>query len=185
MPEYKYLGLSLAGRPIQGILYASNWWELKKKLKEIAQEHRININRIQKKSTFQYKVRKGMDKPVTGEQTAFSQEEVQRALFNMGFQVISIRKRLIDLKKRVPRQDIVIFIDAESRLPLQITGQVPGAGSVDLKLNKARVWRGCRERGQAHEESKTPQKRFHQGLGLQDERQNFRFRPSYLQAGGG
>jgi len=110
MPEYRYIGLSLAGKPVQGVLYANNRWEVKKKLREIVAEHRININRIQRKSTFQYKVRKGIDKPITGEQSAFSPEEVQRALFNMGFQVISVRKRLLDFRKRVPGQDIVIFI---------------------------------------------------------------------------
>ncbi len=51
-----------------------------------------------------------MDKPVTGEQSAFSHEEVQQALYNMGFQVISVRKRFFDIRKRVPIQDVVIFI---------------------------------------------------------------------------
>ncbi|MBN2611449.1 MAG: type II secretion system F family protein [Bacteroidales bacterium] len=111
MQEYRYIGLSLAGKPVQGILYAGNRWEVKKKLQEIAREFKINVNRVQKKSTFIYKVRKGNDKPITGEQSAFSQAEVQRALLNMGFQVISIRRKIFDFKARVPVQDIVIFIN--------------------------------------------------------------------------
>ena len=111
MQEYRYIGLSLAGKPVQGTLYAGNRWEVKKKLQEIAREFKINVNRVQKKSTFIYKVRKGNDKPITGEQSAFSLAEVQRALLNMGFQVISIRKKFFDFKGRVPIQDIVIFIN--------------------------------------------------------------------------
>jgi type IV pilus assembly protein PilC len=110
MQEYRYIGLSLAGKPVQGTLYAGNRWEVKKKLQEIARDFKINVNRVQKKSTFIYKVQKGNDKPITGEQSAFTQAEVQRALLNMGFQVISVRKKLFDFKAKVPIQDIVIFI---------------------------------------------------------------------------
>ena len=110
MPEYRYIGLSLAGRPVQGTLYVDSHWEIKKRIQEIVKEHRININQVQKKCTFIYKVRKGMDKPITGEQRAFNRAEVHRALLNMGFEVISIRKKLFDFKRKVPTQDIVIFV---------------------------------------------------------------------------
>lgn len=116
MPEFRYIGLSLAGKPVQGTLYAGNRWEVKKKLQEIAREFKINVNQVQKKSTFIYKIRKGTDKPITGEQSAFNQAEVQRALLNMGFQVISIRRKLFDFKQKVPIQDIVIFINLCSEL---------------------------------------------------------------------
>jgi len=110
MPEFRYIGLSLAGKPVQGIIYAENRWEIKKKLQDIIKEHRININKVEKKSTFVYKVRKGDEKPITGEQRAFSEAEVQRALLNMGFQIVSIRKKLFDFRSKVPTQDIVIFV---------------------------------------------------------------------------
>ncbi|MBD3341257.1 MAG: type II secretion system F family protein [Candidatus Lokiarchaeota archaeon] len=110
MPEYRYIGLSLAGKPVQGTLYAENRWDLKKKLQDIIKEHRVNINKIEKKVTFEYKVRKGLDKPISGEQRAFSQAEVQRALLNMGFQIVSIRKKLFDFRPKIPTLDIVIFV---------------------------------------------------------------------------
>jgi len=110
MPEFRYIGLSLAGKPIQGILYADNRGEIKKKLQDIIKEHRININKVEKKSTFVYKVRKGNEKPITGEQRAFNKAEVQRALLSMGYQIVSINKKLFDLRMKVPIQDIVIFV---------------------------------------------------------------------------
>lgn len=110
MPEFRYIGLSLAGKPVQGILYADNRWEIKKKLQDIIKEHRININKVEKKSTFVYKVRKGNEQAITGEQRAFNKAEVQRALLNMGYQIVSINKKLFDFRMKVPIQDIVIFV---------------------------------------------------------------------------
>ncbi len=110
MPEFRYLGLSLAGRPVQGVIYADNRWDVKKKLQDIIKEHRVNINKVEKKSTFIYKVQKGNDKPIVGEQRAFTRAEVQRALLNMGFQIVSIRKKLFDFRRKIPTQDIVIFV---------------------------------------------------------------------------
>ena len=51
-------------------------------------------------------------------------------------------------------KDIVFFIDARSRLPLQISGHIPGVGRVDLKLDEVRIRRGGREKSQAGEEPK-------------------------------
>ncbi len=110
MPEFRYMGLSLAGKPVQGVIYADNRWEIKKKLQEVIKEHRININKVEKKVTYIYKVRKGTDKPIVGEQRAFNRSEVQRALLNMGFQIIFIRRKLFEFKAKVPTQDIVIFV---------------------------------------------------------------------------
>ncbi len=110
MPEFRYMGLSLAGKPVQGVIYAENRWEIKKKLQEVVKEHRINVNKVEKKVTYIYKVRKGNEKPIVGEQRAFNRAEVQRALLNMGFQIVSIRRKLFDFKPKVPTQDIVIFV---------------------------------------------------------------------------
>ncbi|MDZ7318320.1 MAG: type II secretion system F family protein, partial [candidate division KSB1 bacterium] len=110
MPEFRYIGLSLAGKPVQGIVWAENRWDVRKKLDEIIKEHRINVNKIEKKATFIYKVRKGNDVPIVGEQRAFSRAEVQRALLNMGYQIISIKRKWIDFRTKVPTQDIVIFV---------------------------------------------------------------------------
>ena len=110
MPEFRYLGLSLAGKPVQGVVWAENRWEVKKKLQDIIKEHRINVNKVEKKSTFIYKVRRGNEKAIIGEQRAFSQAEVQRALLNMGYQIVSIRRKWFDFRMKVPTQDVVIFV---------------------------------------------------------------------------
>lgn len=110
MPEFRYAGINLAGKPVQGTLVADNRWDVKKKLEKIIKDHRIRINSIEKKSTFKYKVTRGTGAPIVGEHRAFSQAEVQRTLLSMGYQILSIQKKIFDFKKRVPTQDIVIFV---------------------------------------------------------------------------
>ena len=56
-------------------------------------------------------------------------------------------------------KDIVIFIDARSHLPLQISGHIPGVGQADLKLDEVRIRRGSREKSQVDETSKIVKKR--------------------------
>ncbi len=55
-------------------------------------------------------------------------------------------------------KDIAIFIDPRSRIPLQISGYIPGVGKADLKLNEVRVRRGSPEKSQAHEKSESIKK---------------------------
>ena len=110
MQEYRYIGINLSGRPLQGTIYAQNAWDFKKKLNELKNEHKISITQVQKKRVYTYKAVKANEKPVTGEQRAFSESEVQRALNSMGYQIIYIRKKLFDFHARVPVQDVVIFI---------------------------------------------------------------------------
>ncbi len=110
MQEYRYIGLNLEGRPVQGSLFADSRWDLKKKAAEFSRTNKISITQVQKKYCYVYKVRKGMEPPTTGEQRAFSQAEVQRALHNMGYQILYVRRKLFDFRQRVPVQDVVIFI---------------------------------------------------------------------------
>jgi len=110
MLEYRYVGLNLSGKPVQGILFVESPFSLQRTIREFAGKHKISISQVQKKSTFMYKVRKGNNPPIKGEQRAFTQAEVQNALHNMGYEIISVNKKIIELPGRVPINDIVIFI---------------------------------------------------------------------------
>ncbi len=65
---------------------------------------------MEKKSTFVYKVRRGNEKPVTGEQKAFNKKEVLEALSLLGYQVVSVNKKLIDISKKPSTGDILMFV---------------------------------------------------------------------------
>ncbi|MGD8749548.1 MAG: type II secretion system F family protein, partial [Balneolaceae bacterium] len=70
----------------------------------------FKVQSIDKKQTFQYKVKRGSKKPVTGEQEAYSKEEVEKALVKLGYKVISINKKWFDFKGGVPQKEVVTFI---------------------------------------------------------------------------
>ncbi|MFQ5822663.1 MAG: type II secretion system F family protein [bacterium] len=110
MPEYRYIGVNVNGKPLQGTIFSPDGKTVKKKIKEIIQTKGIRVDVIQKKSTYIYKVQKGLDKPYTGEQKAFSKEEVQKALIKMGYRIHYIRKKWLDFNFRVPSDDLVLFI---------------------------------------------------------------------------
>ena len=116
MNEYRYIGVSLSGKPIQGKIYTENSTELKDKLSTISDKHKIDIKKFQKKQTYIYKVKNDSDKIIYGDQKAFSAGEVRRALTNMGFHIFYVRKKIFDLKPRVPSQDIVNFIQLSADL---------------------------------------------------------------------
>ncbi len=110
MQEYRYRGLNIAGKPVEGTFFSKNPWTAQKRIAEFAKKKRIKITKLERKATFIYKVQGADGKTIVGEQKAFAQQDVQNALAKMGYKIISIRKKLIPTGGKVPVQDIVIFI---------------------------------------------------------------------------
>ncbi|MBI1803890.1 MAG: type II secretion system F family protein [Ignavibacteriae bacterium] len=116
MPEYRVEGLSAAGKPVQGIIEAENTRAAKQKAEQMAAQRKFKLLRLLPRATFMYKVQRGAEKPVMGEQKAFTREEVQDALSKMGFRVISVKKKLFDLKMKPPTAEIVTFVRVSADL---------------------------------------------------------------------
>lgn len=110
MPEYRYIGVNVAGKPIQGVLFGPDGKSVKNRIKKIVDKKGIRIDAVQKKATFHYKVQKGAEKPITGEQKAFSKEELQNALKKMGYKVFYVRKKWLDLSFGISSKELVLFI---------------------------------------------------------------------------
>jgi type IV pilus assembly protein PilC len=110
MPEYRYVGVSVGGKPIQGVVFSPDEKTVKAKIKELGKTKGIRIDSVQKKSVFIYKAQRGTEKPLTGEQKAFTREELLGALTKMGYRVLYVRKKLFDLRMPVPTKDLVLFI---------------------------------------------------------------------------
>src|SRR5690606_6486627 len=64
---------------------------------------------IEPRVVFNYKVEKE-GRQLSGEQEAYSREEVERALVKLGYKVKRVEKQLIDLKGGVSNEEIVTFI---------------------------------------------------------------------------
>jgi type IV pilus assembly protein PilC len=88
----------------------------KKKIQKLAEKNKLKINTVQKKSTYIYRVRKGNEKPIRGEQKAFSKGEVTDALSRLGFKVLSVNMKLLDFQKKPPTGEIVTFVKISAEL---------------------------------------------------------------------
>ena len=116
MVELKFSAENKEGKTLNGTFTAVNFREGKKKISALAERNNLKIRKIEKKSTYLYKIQKGTDKPIKGEQKAFSKQEVQNALTRLGFKVISVNKKLLDFNFNPPPGEIVTFVKISAEL---------------------------------------------------------------------
>jgi type IV pilus assembly protein PilC len=116
MVELRFTAQKANGQIVSGNLAASTFSEGKKQVKELVEKHRLKLKSIQKKITFIYKIKKGNEAPVKGEQKAFSKEEVTQALTKMGYQVISVNKYLFEWEPKPPEQEVLSFVKISAEL---------------------------------------------------------------------
>ena len=116
MVKFKFTAQKLNGQTITGTLSAVSAMEGKKKIQRLAEKNKLKVSAIQKKSTYHYRVRKGKDKPIRGEQKAFTKKEVEDALARLGFKVLSINKKLLDFQRKPPNTEIVTFVKISAEL---------------------------------------------------------------------
>jgi type IV pilus assembly protein PilC len=116
MVEFKFTAQRVNGQNISGTLSAVSVSDGKKKIQKLAEKNKLKINTVQKKSTYLYRVRKGDEKPIRGEQKAFSKGEVTDALSRLGYKVLSVKVKLLDFQKKPPTSEIVTFVKISAEL---------------------------------------------------------------------
>jgi type IV pilus assembly protein PilC len=116
MPEYRIEGVTSGGKPVQGILEAESARSAKQKATQLAQQRNFKLLHVIPRATWVYKVQRGTEKPLTGEQKAFSKAEVQEALQKMGYRVIYVQRRFLDIKAKPPATEIVTFVRVSADL---------------------------------------------------------------------
>jgi len=116
MIELRFNAVRPNGQNIVGTITAPTYKDGKSKIAKLVEKHQLKTKAIEKKVTFLYKVRKGNEKPTTGEQKAFSKEEVRSALTKLGYQVISVNRKLFDFNMKPPQQEIVSFVKISAEL---------------------------------------------------------------------
>ncbi|MDR3610454.1 MAG: type II secretion system F family protein [Ignavibacteriaceae bacterium] len=110
MIELKFTAEKLDGQVIGGVIAADTFSTAKQKAGLIAIQNNFRIKSFEKKSTFVYKARRGVEKPVKGEQKAFNKQEVVEALSLLGYKVISVNKKLLEFSKKPSNSDILMFV---------------------------------------------------------------------------
>lgn len=116
MIELRFNAVKTNGQTLSGTLTALTFKEGKAKIHGLAAKNQLKVKSIERKSTFLYKARKGADKIIKGEQKAFTKEEVVTALAKLGYQVISINKKLLDINMKPPQPAVVSFVKISAEL---------------------------------------------------------------------
>jgi len=109
MPYFRFRGLSAQGKTVQSEFEAPNKKAAKERVAKVAAANGITVQAIEPRVVFNYKVEKD-GRPLSGEQEAYTREELERALLKLGYNVKRIEKQLIDLKGGVSNEEIVTFI---------------------------------------------------------------------------
>ena len=116
MVEFKFTAIRHNGQSITGSLSGTSVADGKKKIQRLAEKNKLKIKSVQKKSTFLYRVRKGDEKPIRGEQKAFDRKEVEDALQRLGYKVLTINKKLLDFQRKPPSTELVTFVKISAEL---------------------------------------------------------------------
>ncbi len=120
MPEYRVDGVTFAGKPVSGSITADSKSIAKKKATELARDKKFKVTGVHERVPYIYRVQKGNDKPIDGEQKAYTNEEVRSALEKMGFRVVYVRKKLFGTKQRAaPVTDVITFVRVSTDLMRQ------------------------------------------------------------------
>jgi type IV pilus assembly protein PilC len=116
MAEFRIEGITVAGKPVQGLLEAESLHAARSKASQLATQRKFKLLHVIQRATWQYKVQRGTDKPIIGEQKAFTRAEVDDALQKMGYRVIRIQKRFFNFKSKPPASEIVTFVRVSADL---------------------------------------------------------------------
>jgi type IV pilus assembly protein PilC len=120
MAEYKLEGLTVAGRPVSGMISADTLKDAKQKASLMAIEKKFKLTGVFERVTFLYRVQKGTEKPIDGEQKAYTKDEVKQALEKMGYRVQYVRKKMFGNKQRAaPPVEIITFVRMSADLMRQ------------------------------------------------------------------
>jgi type IV pilus assembly protein PilC len=116
MIEVRFTALRVNGQSVSGTFSEPTFKEAKQKVHKLAEKHQLKVSSIEKKNTYIYKIKRGSEKPITGEQRAFTKDEVVNALRKLGYQVISVNRKLLDFSPKPPTQDIVSYVKISAEL---------------------------------------------------------------------
>lgn len=116
MIEFKFTAEKPNGQKIGGTLSADTSSEAKKKIHQLADRNQLKVINIERKYTFLYRVKKGNEKPIHGEQKAYTKKEVEEALTRLGYTVLSVNKKLLEFNSTPPTAEIVTFVKISAEL---------------------------------------------------------------------
>ncbi len=114
--EFQFRGMTPTGQSVKGTVMASSKRKARQKVDQLSTEHGFQASELKKRRTYRYRVRDPNGDEVTGEQKAFSDEEVRQALEDMGLNVIKVRQKWFDVQWSPPQSELVLFVRLAANL---------------------------------------------------------------------
>ncbi len=108
--EFRFSGLSLAGDPIRGTVFAQSRRAAHQRITALSERHEFQPEEIEQRRMFLYKVRHPHGEVSRGQQKAYTAEEVRAALERLGLEVLSVQRKLVDIPLKPPKADIIMFV---------------------------------------------------------------------------
>ena len=119
MPEYRFNGVATGGQSVQGTVYAPNKKTAQRKVTALSERHAFTLRDLEQRMIFKYKIKHASGKVVQGEQKAYSEDEIRKALERMGMEVVSIQKNLINFNRKPPTGDVIMFVRLAANLLME------------------------------------------------------------------
>ncbi|MBM4161012.1 MAG: type II secretion system F family protein [Ignavibacteria bacterium] len=120
MADFKIEGITVGGKPVSGMINADSLKDAKQKASQMAADKKFKLTGVYERVPWLYRVQKGKEKPIDGEQKAYTKDEVKQALEKMGYRVIYVRKKLFGTKQRAaPAVDVITFVRMSADLMRQ------------------------------------------------------------------
>lgn len=119
MAEFRFNGLSASGQTVQGTVYAPNKRTAQQKVQSLAQQHSFALRDLEERLLFSYKVKHPSGKIIKGEQKAYTAEEIETALQRMGLEVVAVKKNLLNIQRKPPTGDVIMFVRLASNLLME------------------------------------------------------------------
>jgi type IV pilus assembly protein PilC len=120
MADFKIEGITVVGKPVSGMIGADSYKDAKQKAAQMAAEKKFKLTGVYERVAWLYRVQKGTEKPIDGEQKSYTKDEVKQALEKMGYRVIYVRKRLFGNKqKAAPAVEVITFVRLSADLMRQ------------------------------------------------------------------
>jgi type IV pilus assembly protein PilC len=120
MAEYKIEGMTVSGKGVSGMISAETLKDAKQKALQMSVDKKFKLTGVFERVNYLYRVQKGTEKPLDGEQKAFTKGEVKQALEKMGYRVLYVRKKLFGNKQRAAvTTEVIAFVRMSADLMRQ------------------------------------------------------------------
>lgn len=110
MSQFRYIGTAINGRQVQAEFEAAGLKEAREKAEKFSSARSLNFKALDEKTVWEYKARKNGSGWVEGEQEAYTEVDLQKALEKYGYSDIKISRKRVLWKPGVPTAEVISFI---------------------------------------------------------------------------